>query len=87
MDRDEVLAEWKLFKQVLVKEKRNMVEKRKPSKPSNLQEVKKEMESYAEIFPEIFKLINILLVLPVGTAPAKRSFSDMKLIKTFDVCS
>ena len=33
-----------------------MVEKRKPPKPLSLQEVKKEMESYAEIFPEIFKL-------------------------------
>ena len=58
-----------------------MVEKRKLSKPPSLQEVKKEMESYAEIFPEIFKLLNILLVLPVGMATAERSFSDVKLIK------
>ena len=55
VDRDEESAEWKFFKLTLVKEKRDMVEKGKLSKPQSLQEVKKEMESsgaYAEIFPE-----------------------------------
>ena len=64
-----------------MKEKRDKAEKRKFSKPPSFQEVNKEMESCAEIFPEIFKLLNILLVLPVGTATAEHSFSDMKLIK------
>ena len=44
-----------------------------------------EMEScdgYADIFPEIIKLLNILLVLPVGTASVKGSFSQIKLVKT-----
>ena len=31
---------------------------------------------------EMFKLINIMLTLPVGTATVERSFSQMKFIKT-----
>ena len=34
------------------------------------------------IFPKTYKLLNIILVLPVGTASVERSFSYMKLIKT-----
>ena len=37
-----------------------------------------EMESgngYGDIFPEMFKLLNILLVLPVGTASVGRSLT------------
>ena len=30
----------------------------------------------------MMKLLNILLILPVGTATVERSFSDMKMIKT-----
>ena len=44
-----------------------------------------EMEScdgYADIFPEIIKLLNILLVLPVGTASVEHSFSQMRLVKS-----
>ena len=39
-------------------------------------------DAYGGIFPEMFKLINIMLTLPVGTAPVERSFSQMKMIKT-----
>ena len=38
--------------------------------------------AYTDIFPQIFKLLNILLTLPVGTATVERSFSQMKLVKT-----
>ncbi len=38
--------------------------------------------AYSGIFPETFKLLNIILVIPVGTASVERSFSAMKLIKT-----
>ena len=38
--------------------------------------------AYTGIFPEIFKLLNIILVLPVGTASVERSFIHMKRIKT-----
>ena len=39
-------------------------------------------DTYGGIFPEMFKLINIMLTLPVGTATVERSFSQMKMIKT-----
>ena len=39
-------------------------------------------QSCAEIFPEMFKLIQIILCLPVGTAMVERSFSQMKMVKT-----
>ena len=61
------------------------MEKKQLSKPSTLQEIKMEMESgdgYGDIFPEMFKLSNILLVLPVGTASVERSSSQIKLVKT-----
>ena len=38
--------------------------------------------AYIGIFPETFKLFNIILVLPVGTATVEKPFSYMKLIKT-----
>ena len=37
--------------------------------------------AYTGLFPEMFKLFNIILVLPVGRASAERSFSQMKQIK------
>ena len=33
-------------------------------------------DAYGGIFPEMFKLINIMLTLPVGTATVERSFSQ-----------
>ena len=61
------------------------MEKKQLCKPPNLQDIKMEMESddgYGEIFPEMFKVLNILLVLPVRTASFKCSLSQMKLVKT-----
>ena len=62
------------------------MKKNQLSKPPTLQEIKMEMEScdgYADIFPEIIKkLLNILLVLPVGTTSVEHAFSQMKLEKT-----
>ena len=60
-------------------------EKGKNCKPLTLQEIKAEMEgsgAYTELFPEIFKLLDMLLALPVGTATVEQSFSQMKLVKT-----
>ena len=76
--------EWRLFKRVFLQETKLVMEEKKTTKPT-LQEVKVHMEAsgaYSGIFPEIFKLLNILLVLPVGTATVERSFSRMKQIKT-----
>ena len=55
------------------------------NKAPHLQEVLQEIktsDAYTGIFPEIFKLIDIILAIPVGTATAERSFSEMKLTKT-----
>ena len=55
------------------------------SKPPILQAIMMEMEScdvYVDIFTEIIKLLNILLVLPVRTASVKCSYSLMTLVKT-----
>ncbi len=84
VDGEEILAEW-VFKRALAKETKALMTKRKLPKPPTLQDVKAEMETsagYPDIFPEVFKLINILLTLPVGTATVKRSFSQLKLVKT-----
>ena len=62
-----------------------MMQKKKLAKASTLQEVKVEMtalNTYATIFPNIFKLLDTLLTLPVGTGTVKRSFSQMKMVKT-----
>ena len=85
IDSEEILSEWRLFKRALAKETKTLVRGKKLTKAPTLQEVKTEMESteaYTSIFPEMFKLLNILLSLPVGTATVERSFSQMKLIKT-----
>ena len=39
-------------------------------------------DAYDGIFPEMFKLIYIMLTLPVGTATFERSFSQVKMIET-----
>ena len=80
-----MLSEWRVFTRVLAKEKKTLMEKKQLSKQLILQEIKMEMESgnrYGDIFPEIFKLFNILLVLPVRTVSVERSFSQMRLVKT-----
>ena len=74
-----------VFKRAMVTEKKAIMEKRKLTKPPTLQDVMVEMEisgAYKDIFPEMFKLLDILLTLPVGTASVERSFSQMKLVKT-----
>ncbi len=39
--------------------------------------------SYVCIFPEMFKMMNIFLALPIGTVSVERSFSYLKMIKTW----
>ena len=38
--------------------------------------------TYATMFPNIFKILDILLTLPAGTATVECSFSQMKMVKT-----
>ena len=85
IDKDEIFVEWCLFKRVLIQESRLVREEKKTAEASNLQDVKVFMEAsgaYIGIFPEMFKLLKIILVLSVGTASAERSFRCMKQIKT-----
>ena len=84
MNEKVIFAEWRIFKRVLVKEKKTMMEKKIMSKPPSLQDVKTVELSgaYRGIFPEIFKLLDILLALPVATATVECSFSQMKIVKT-----
>ena len=39
-------------------------------------------DGYGNKFPEMFKLLNTLLVLPIGRALVQHSFSQRKLVKT-----
>ncbi len=82
IDRDGLTEEWRVFKRAFFQEKKVMVQN---EKPLTMQAMKKEMESessYSDIFPETFKLMNIILTIPIGTASVERSFSQMKMIKT-----
>ena len=54
-----------------------MLDKNTPS----LQGINDTMEtSYACMFPESFKMMNIFLALPLGTASVERSYSHLKMI-------
>ena len=60
---------------------------KKKHHPPSLQDIKDTMEtSYACIFLETFKMMNIFLALPIGTASVESSFSHLKMIKT-SLCS
>ena len=82
---DELLSEWKIFRRALLLEKKAIMERKKESVSPSLQHILDEMETshtYGGIFPETWKLLKIMMTLPVGTASVERSFSQMKLIKT-----
>ena len=82
---EEIFTDWKIFKSALAKEKKTMMENKKMSKPPSLQHVKTEMKlsgAYRGIFPEIFKLLDILLTLPMATATVECFFSQIKILKT-----
>ena len=61
-----------------------MAQKKKVAKLPTLQELKVEMtlNTYATIFPSIFKLLDILWTFPIGTATVERSIRQMKMVKT-----
>ena len=41
------------------------------------------IESYQEVFFELFRLCKIAVEIPVSTASCERSFSTLKLVKTY----
>ena len=53
----------------------------KNTSPPSLHDIKGTMEtSYACVFSESFKMMNIFLALPIGTASVEQSFSHLKII-------
>ena len=82
-DSDDLKSEWKVYRRAMLQEKDIMMAEKDGSQSlPTMQELSAHMMSccsYAEIFPEMFKLI---LCLPVGTATVERSFSQMKMVKT-----
>ena len=85
LDGDELLSEWKIFRRALLVEKNAIMERKEESVSPSMQEILDEINkshTYGGIFPETWKLLNITMALPVGTATVERSFSQMKLIKT-----
>ena len=52
-----------------------------------MQDIKDTMEiDYTCTYPGTFKMMNIFLALPMGTASVERSFSHLKMIKTWLHC-
>ena len=39
-------------------------------------------QHYATTYPELWKLVKLLLILPVNSAACERGFSQMKIVKT-----
>ena len=59
--------------------------KNSPILSPTMQDILEEMmksKTYEGVFPETWKLLNIMMALPVSTATVERTFSQMKLIKT-----
>lgn len=56
---------------------------RKAKLPQSLLELFLVIEPYKEAFFELFKLLKISLTIPVTSAAAERSFSALKVIKTY----
>ncbi len=52
-------------------------------KPCSTVELVCFIEPYREVFFELFRLCKIAVTLPVSSASCERSFSTLKLIKTF----
>ena len=86
LDADDLRSEWKVYRRAMLQEKDMiMAEKDGSQSLPTMQELSVRMmscHSYVGIFPEMFKLIQIILCLPVGTATVERSFSQMKMVKT-----
>ena len=41
------------------------------------------LHPYREAFPKLYKLVQISLTLPISTSSAERSFSKLRIIKTY----
>ena len=85
VDGEVLTSEWPVFQRALLHEKQAFMSSKNLTKSPTFQQLYPAIQSsdaYGGIFPEMFKLMNIILALPVGTATVERSFSQMKMIKT-----
>ena len=83
LNREELISEWKIFRLALYNEKEKLV-RFKNSTPSTQQVLAsmQSSDSYKCIFLLSFKILNIILSIPVGTATVGRSFSQIEMTKT-----
>ena len=85
LNADELITEWALFRRAMIIKKKCLLRLKNLELAPSLQELFKEMNTsstYSGIFPEMMKLLNIILNLPVGMATVEWPLSDMKMIKT-----
>ena len=85
VDGEVLTSEWPVFRRALLHEKQAFMSSKNLTKSPTFQQLYPAIQSsdaYGGIFSEMFKLMNIILALPVGTATVERSFSQMKMIKT-----
>ncbi len=77
LNKDNLISEWAIFKRALLQERDEIMKSKSLEKAPEFQEVLelKRSAAYTGIFSETFKLIDIMLSIPVGTATAERSFS------------
>uniref|UniRef100_A0A3B3XKF8 HAT C-terminal dimerisation domain-containing protein n=1 Tax=Poecilia mexicana TaxID=48701 RepID=A0A3B3XKF8_9TELE len=57
--------------------------KRKKECPTTLMEMTQWLDQYQDVFCELFRLCKIAVVLPVSSASCERSFSTLRVIKTY----
>ena len=86
LDSDELISEWKIFKHALLLERKSLMERKNDPVPSpTMHDLLKEMKTsstYEGVFPQTWKLLNIMMALHVSTASVERIFSQMRFIKT-----
>ena len=78
-DIDDLGHEFHQFRRVLDRK----VQSGEVKRPCSTVELVCFMEPYREVFFELFRLCKIAVTLPVSSASCERSFSTLKLIKTF----
>ena len=76
IDSELVREEWNIYRQFLSTKKEVGKDRQ-----ASMEEVLKS-SIYTQMFPNIVKLLSILLCLPVSTASVEHNFSAMKTIKT-----
>lgn len=64
---------------------RRVLDRKKGEKesPTTLMEFTRFLDPYQDVFYELFRLAKIAVVLPVSSASCERSFSSLRLIKTY----